>query len=141
MKKNISSSKYFVDNVLLERLSKFFLSDKLPNQTKIVSKIKNLISIDENYIHLPTSQITDLINFSILTESEEKNNEILSNSEFRINKISELFNQETVSETEEVEENTYSEEQIIDFVKNLESSYNINISEKNGYQIISLNKQ
>jgi hypothetical protein len=141
MKKNISFSKHFVDNVLLEKLSTFFLSDKLPNQSKILSKIKNLISIDENYIHVPISEITDLINFSILTESEEKNNQIISNSEFRINKISELLNQGSTDETYEVEENTYSEDQIIDFIKNLENSHDVSISEKNGYQIISLNQK
>jgi hypothetical protein len=110
------TSKYFFNNHIFKLISEKFLDDKVPNPNKVLEKIKKISYLEHNTISLPYNEITDIINLSIFVEKEEVINKSASEKEYKIHKISEIFENGLEEEVYENNESVYSVEEVRNFM-------------------------
>lgn len=134
-----STHTIFLDKVFFKNLSDKFLKDQLPDESKVLDKIRRLVRIDENQIYLPVIDINNIINFSIYTEREQLKNIILESREIKIGKISNLLTENKSDIEYKGIEQKYKLEELCYFVYDLSKKYGFEITEKNNYLVITTN--
>jgi hypothetical protein len=122
---------------LFPKIGKKFLDKKVPDSNRILEKIKGVCFIDGNSLRISPSEITDIINFIIFMESEQKIQESIDSKEYKINKFSDVLESGIQEEIYENEESDYSEEDIKEFIVKTSKDITNDVSEKNGNIIIT----
>lgn len=130
------SNAYLEEN-LLDVIGKKFLKGDVPNETRILEKIKNICKKDSNSIIVPLSEICGIINLSIITENI--NFSTRDETNYKLVKISDVIDGKFKNDEHLFETNEYTEEQISLEIRDNCESITTDIVEKNDNLIITFN--
>jgi hypothetical protein len=130
---------YFLNDYLSSEVVKEFLGDKIPNEDSVMKSIKKLCKFDENTVFIPHQEIKDIVNFSIFTEREDILNQILEKSFEKKHKLSNILKKGIHENTYVNKEEIYQDSEIRDFIIKKSKNITNDVSEKDGYIIVSFN--
>ena len=123
--------KFFLEKKLLESIKKEFIEDRIPDEDRIINKLKKVCILEGNTLYVPYEEITDIINLSIFVEREQALKSILENKITKINTLSNVMENGIQSENYENNDSVFTVESVREFILESCKPFTKDVAEKN----------
>ena len=122
---------FFLEKKLLESIKKEFIEDRIPDEDRIINKLKKVCILEGNTLYVPYEEITDIINLSIFVEREQALKSILENKITKINTLSNVMENGIQSENYENNDSVFTVESVRKFILESCKPFTKDVAEKN----------